>query len=424
MVVVGLSAVRCVQPYGSEAAVLSPSLAQEIAADTSAVIGFNVLITDDEGTVIGSGDSRRIGSFHEASVEVLRSKEAAEHNASQAQELRGVRPGVTLPLIMDGRAVGTVGITGTPAQVRRFGLVVKRQTEILLRESVSIRSGVLRDRVLEDLLADIAAYDERLVEPEFLVHRAAEAGLDLRLPRLAVCVQVSAGAQGTERVRARATRDVALLRPELLRAVREVFADPQDIVASTMPGWIGVLHRLPGGPRQRSGSGSGWSAAADPAAWQRAAETVAARHGLTARIGVGEPAATIPGLRDSYQDACEALRLGDRVAPGEPVSLIGRLRVHQILVAAGYEARSLRLGPLTADLRPQPDWRDLRATIIAWCECGFSLVGAAAALHIHRNTLVYRINKVERLTGRPLRDHRATLTLYLACLADQLDDAA
>ena len=68
-------------------------------------------------------------------------------------------------------------------------------------------------------------------------------------------------------------------------------------------------------------------------------------------------------------------------------------------------------------------WRVLRATIIAWCECGFSLVGAASALHVHRNTLVYRINKIERVTGRPLREHRATLTLYLACLADQLDDA-
>jgi len=126
--------------------VLSPSLAQEIAGDTSAVIGLNVLITDGEGIVIGSGDSSRIGSFHEASVEVMHTKEPAEHNASQAQELRGVRPGVTLPLVMDGRAVGTVGITGTPAQVRRFGLVVKRQTEILLRESVLMRSRVLRER--------------------------------------------------------------------------------------------------------------------------------------------------------------------------------------------------------------------------------------------------------------------------------------
>jgi carbohydrate diacid regulator len=50
-------------------------------------------------------------------------------------------------------------------------------------------------------------------------------------------------------------------------------------------------------------------------------------------------------------------------------------------------------------------------------------VAAASALHIHRNTLVYRLGKIERITGRPLREHRATLTLYLGCLADQLDDA-
>jgi len=50
------------------------------------------------------------------------------------------------------------------------------------------------------------------------------------------------------------------------------------------------------------------------------------------------------------------------------VNLIGDLRAHQIFVAAGYETRSLRLGPVTADLRAQPDWRSLRATVIAWCE--------------------------------------------------------
>ncbi len=59
----------------------------------------------------------------------------------------------------------------------------------------------------------------------------------------------------------------------------------------------------------------------------------------------------------------------------------------------------------------------------AWCECGFNLVGASAALHINRNTLIYRMKKIEQVTGHPLRDHRATLTRYLACLADQLDDA-
>ena len=69
---------------------------------------------------------------------------------------------------------------------------------------------------------------------------------------------------------------------------------------------------------------------------------------------------------------------------------------------------------------PAPTGPTSAVTLVAWCEGGFHLVHTSQALHIHRNTLLYRLEKIERLTGRPWRDHRATLTLYLACQADQL----
>jgi len=391
--------------------VLSPSLAQEIAGDTSAVIGFNVLITDAEGMVIGSGDTSRVGTFHEASVEVIRTQEPATHNASQAQLLRGVRPGVTLPLIAGGQAVGTVGITGTPVQVRRFGLLVKRQTEILLRESVMLRSRLLAERAGEKLLADIAAYDPEVVEGDFLVFRAAELGFDLRLQRVAVAFEVTVPAAAAHR---QGTPTLALVRSELLRTVGEVFADPQDIIAATAPGWIGVLHRIPA----RSSTAS---LAAD---CRRITDAIAAQDGLAARAGIGEPATSVGGLHESYQDACDALRLGTRVAGGSAVHLITDLRVHQVLTAVSQSARNRLLELTTADLRTQPDWPALRDTITAWCENGFNLVRASEALHVHRNTVVYRMNKIEQITGRPLREHRTTMALYLACLTDQLGGAA
>ncbi|MEV1083931.1 sugar diacid recognition domain-containing protein [Streptomyces sp. NPDC050211] len=390
---------------------LSPSLAQEIAGDTSAVIGFNVLITDADGMVIGSGDTSRVGSFHEASVDVIRTQEAATHNALQAQQLRGVRPGVTLPLVSDGQAVGTVGITGTPAQVRRFGLLVKRQTEILLRESVMLRSRLLAERATETLLADIASYDPQVVEGDFLLFRAAELGYDLRLERVAVAFEVSVPATAARRQGA-PTRDMALVRSELLRTVREVFADPQDIVASTAPGWIGVLRRLPARTRV--------SSLIDDC--RRITDIIAAQDGLNARAGIGEPAVSVAGLHDSYQDARDALRLGGRVAVDSPVHLIADLRVHQVLATVSQPTRNRLIELTAARLRAQPDWPVLRDTITAWCESGFNLVRASAALHIHRNTVVYRMNKIEQITGRPLREHRTTMALYLACLADELGD--
>ncbi len=391
---------------------LTPSLAQEIARDISAVIGFNVLITDGDGTVIGSGDVGRVGSFHEASVEVMRTQELATHTSSQAHALRGVKPGITLPLVMDGQAVGTVGITGAPGRVRRFGLVVRRQTEILLQESAQLRSRLLRERALEDLLRDIASYDADLVEPDLVLFRATELGYDLSLPRVAVIVGVpvpgEAGGHGP-------SQDVSVLRSELLRTIREVFADPQDAVTTMASGRFAVLHRVP--RRQTSEA-----AAVTTAACRRVVDVIALHHELAARAAVGDVATSVAGLHDSYQDACDALRLGARVARETAVHTIGDLRLHQVLATVGHRTRARLVDLVVGPLRAQPDWPELRRTVVTWCEHGFSLVRTSAALYIHRNTLLYRLGKIERLSGQTLRDHRTSLALYIACLADQLDD--
>jgi carbohydrate diacid regulator len=378
---------------------LSAPLAQQIARDTSEVIGYNVLITDDRGIVIGSGDASRLGSFHEASVEVLTSQQAAWHTAAEAARLRGVKPGMTLPIVIDGEAVGTVGITGSPRQVRRFGLVVRRQTEILLQESVELRSRLLRERALEELVRDIGSFDEDVVDPAFLAARAKELGFDLTVPRTVIIVEVDEPTP--------AAADVAAVRPELLRTLRQTFG-PTDLVAAMTAGRFAVLPKLKvAGSRRELG--------------EVVVRAIASDQGFVARAGVGGVARGVVELREAYADAGDALRLGKECVPGGVAYLIDELRGHQVLAAVGHRARARLLKLVAGELATQADWHELRGTLIAWCESGFNLVRTAEALHIHRNTLIYRLEKVERLTGQPWRDHRATLTLYLACLASQLD---
>jgi carbohydrate diacid regulator len=382
---------------------LSATLAQQIARDTSEVIGYNVLITDEHGIVIGSGDTGRLGSFHEASVDVLASQEAAWHTAVEAQRLRGVKPGMTLPIVIDGEAVGTVGITGSPRQVRRFGLVVRRQTEILLQESVELRSRLLREQALEELVRDIGSFDADVVDPAFLVARARELGFDLTAPRTVVIVDVD------EPVPVGSVPDVATLRPEVLRTLRQTFGSA-DLVAAMTTGRFAVLPVL---GRERGDKAEDRLRLA-----QVAVRTIAAEHGFASRAGVGGAARGIAALREAYADAGDALRLDKR----QTACVIDDLRGHQVLAAVGHRARARLVSLVAGDLATHPDWPELRATLIAWCESGFNLVRTAEALHIHRNTLIYRLEKVERLTNHPWRDHRATLTTYLACLASQLDN--
>src|ERR1700730_6870679 len=166
---------------------LTPALAQEIAGDTSAIIGLNIIITDADGIVIGSGDQSRVGTFHEASVEVVKTQTAAAHTAEEARRLIGVRPGMTLPIVHEGAAVGTVGITGRPAQAPMLGLVVGGQPQSRLEEAVLLRTRMPRERVLESLLRDLLTYDADV--PADLPTRARDFGFDLGIPTPAIVIE-------------------------------------------------------------------------------------------------------------------------------------------------------------------------------------------------------------------------------------------
>jgi carbohydrate diacid regulator len=396
------------------APVLTPALAQEIAGDTTGIIGFNVLITDRDGVVIGSGERARVGSFHEASIDVIRTQRSATHNAAEARAMQGVRPGITLPIVIGDTAVGTVGITGSPVQVRRFGLVVKRQTEILLQESVLLRSHLVREQALDELVRDIAHFGADLGEPDLVAYRAAELGYDLTLSRVAVVIDITAPPDARPPADP-GDFDEPTLRMSVLGTIRAQAAGPDDIVAAMPSNRFVVLHRIrPAGPAEDDGLRG---------TCLQLVEQIRRRHGLGATIGIGTAAATIAGLHNSYQEASTAARLGTRLPARPAVNTIDEMRVHQLLATTGQHSRTRFVDALTTRLRTENDWPALRETVLTWCETGFNLVRAANALHIHRNTLVYRLKRISRLTSRPVNDHRATLALYLACLADQLDNA-
>ena len=65
---------------------INHEVAQEIADKTTEIIGYNVLITDDAGIVIGSGDKGRVGTFHEASLETVQRGVMTSHDFAAAAQ--------------------------------------------------------------------------------------------------------------------------------------------------------------------------------------------------------------------------------------------------------------------------------------------------------------------------------------------------
>jgi len=257
--------------------VLTPELAAEIADETTRILGHNVLITDEKANVIGSGDVSRVGSIHEASVAVVESGVAESHDAKQASALVGVLPGITMPIVLDGAVVGTVGITGSPDTVVKLGRLVQRQTEILLRESLFQRTRLLRENRLAQLVRDIVLFDPRLVEDRIVMASGLELGYDLTAPRVAVVFEVQPGPE-TYR--------------SSVRAIGEIFGSRLDVVAELSAGKYVVLHHL---------SSQDDEHVRDRAL--RAAELLRDRHGIVMHVGVGEAGDDVASLAASYDDA-------------------------------------------------------------------------------------------------------------------------
>jgi hypothetical protein len=124
---------------------------------------------------------------------------------------------------------------------------------------------------------------------------------------------------------------------------------------------------------------------------------VEAMHHLSPRaaVGVGLTRTGLAGAAVSIIDALEVLPTGStgEVAAFERDWLIATVRPQADRLAA-------LLGPCRTTARAHPD---LAETIRAFAEHGFSLTGTGRALHIHPNTVRYRLDRWQELTGWDVR---------------------
>ncbi|NSL42838.1 CdaR family transcriptional regulator, partial [Streptomyces sp. 8P21H-1] len=102
-----------------------------------------------------------------------------------------------------------------------------------------------------------------------------------------------------------------------------------------------------------------------------------------------------------------------RLGPVAHWSSIGPYRLLTTLPPAAADDPVVR--PLLA-----PAHRELARTAEAYLDCAGQAGRTAADLGIHRQTLYYRLSRVERLTGLDLDDGEARLLLHMALKAQRI----
>lgn len=117
------------------------------------------------------------------------------------------------------------------------------------------------------------------------------------------------------------------------------------------------------------------------------------------------------------------LALASLPSGAEEVCQYGDRPLETLLAAAPESSRDLGLTVLSGLLALSDDARELLLhTVAVWCDSGGSVTSAAERLHCHRNTVRYRLKRVEELTGRSLSAPQGIAEVLVAVRARQLHE--
>jgi purine catabolism regulator len=143
--------------------------------------------------------------------------------------------------------------------------------------------------------------------------------------------------------------------------------------------------------------------------------------GFVVSLGVGTVRQGPAGIRQSHQEAKQALSMGRKLYGPGNLTRFEDLGVYRLLFAAQNlpELQAFHeevLGPLVE--YDKLHGAELIRTLGAFFEARCGPKEAATILGVHRNTVLYRLDRVKELTGLDLDDADVRLRLHLALYAN------
>ncbi len=139
-------------------------------------------------------------------------------------------------------------------------------------------------------------------------------------------------------------------------------------------------------------------------------------------IGIGRVVSNLIDAGTSYSEASQAMKLERRLLHHKP-QVFANLGVYRLLLplAEHGELRAFADQVLGRMLRNEGSERGhLLETLSAYFRCNGNVMQTARELYIHRNTLLYRLDRIRDLSGFDLDDAETRLQLQLALRAYEL----
>ncbi|MGM0903537.1 MAG: CdaR family transcriptional regulator [Bacillota bacterium] len=378
---------------------ITSELAHPIILRLKALLDYNINIMDEEGLIVASTDPNRMYQIHEGALKVIKTEEQIVIYPVDESLYLGSKPGVNLPVKRQDQIVGVIGVTGHPDEVMKFAAILKVTVEVMLQEMELLSKLHYENKIMENWVLD-------LVHPYEFNYAKLEADgkhyLDLNFEEEISVFLIRFPDLNSRNVSG--NNSVPLKKDQRLNQIRAL------IPKISFSAFLDDEHCLIGIPHMKENYPS----------VARSIKGYFTSHKLTIQIAIGHAYRGINGYRKSYLEASDSLGLLDKFPNDDQIAHIsewGFVNLLQQVPKDRLESfHEQYLGGKQGLNEEQLE------TLKALFDHDLNMKHTAEALHIHRNTLLYRLCNIDKQTGLDPKSFHDSMILRILMVVQKITD--
>lgn len=377
---------------------ITRKIADTIVKQTKELTQLNMNVMDKHGIIISSSDPDRIGMLHEGAVQVVRTGNEVMITGEQAARWAGSRPGINMPIYFHAEVVGVIGITGQESEVIPFGRAVRMMTELLLQQSYLTEQVEMKERSKMYLVQELIAGIDPAAK-EGLYTRGELLSVNLRLPRVLMII-------GMEHLED--TRDYEIR----IKDVAALFPNPKETLIAQL-------------------SRGRWMVLADTTVYKTERHAKHALLDIAAKlqqllsdwfhkasyIALSRICADITLISDLFHETVKMLEIARKASTEGAIFHVEDAALELVLSEVSEAAARQLITRVLGELTEHPV---LMETLRAFYRHNMNINETAAALGIHRNTLLYRLDRTAAFTGEDPRQFQQGMRIQLGLMLSSI----
>lgn len=343
--------------------------------------------------------------MHAPSKEVIREGRVVLFEEERVKNMDNVLPGAAAPLAFEGKMIGVVGIIGPPKEVKPYVYLVKQYIEMMWQETIYRQLESLKNKNLETfaqyILLNEAINNQR-------VKQYCEM-MDISFDANRFCIVIDIGDPLMELDDLTMQLHLDDLQEKLIELTRSSYqCDSHSICTFLNTGKIVLLKTVESEKEYEVAIQQFYSQSI------KLQELYQIYNITDITVAAGNLSSSLQDIHTSYMEAERLIDYGKKLCIMPRVysyhhwKMLISLLPEQIS-SSFIEKINWKLKSFASDDK----FIEMAKTFIVYCKTNLNISQAAKELFVHRNTLIYRLQKIESMTGLDSKKFDDCTLLYL-----------